>query len=122
MSIFESKDKIMKIVYRTLIILLAASIVSAGLYLAVDKSSSTFTTGGLPERPQFENRGTLQSDDRLQAPTGDLRPEGRDDGGSIEGIFGLLGSLLKIAIITAFVLLVKWVGRKIFRHPATRQA
>jgi hypothetical protein len=121
MRAVERKEYIMKIIYRTFIILLAAGLVCVGLYLAVGSSSPAFTAGDRPARAQFDSGTAPSIGGRLQAPIGDFRPERRDEGGSIEGIFGLFGSLLKIAVITVFVLLVQWLGRKAGRRPASRQ-
>jgi hypothetical protein len=114
----ERKVNFMKIIYRTFIILLAVGLVCVGLYLAVGSSSPAFTAGDWPARAQFDNGTAPLIGGRLQAPTGNFRPEGRDEGGSVEGIFGLFGSLLKIAVITVFVILIQWLGRKVGRRPA----
>ena len=100
------QDK-MKTIFRIIIILLAAVLVSGAFYLG-NGSANTAQTAGTSVCSSFKPGGRPGvppngSDDNFSG--GDREGEG---GASIGGgILGMLGSLLKISVITALFLLIQ---------------
>lgn len=92
-----------KIIFRILVILLVAALVSGGLYALVQYSGAS----NIAERPerQFENQNSGQA--------GSQPNQFREHGGEHNafslgrGLFGVLGSLLKMGVIVFIVLQVQ---------------
>lgn len=89
----------MKTILRIIVILLVASIVAGGFFIALD-NTSTLEEGGQPPALTAADGQSLQ-------PT--ERPEGGDlEGGSmVQGLTGLLTTAAKLAGITLLVLMLE---------------
>lgn len=135
----------LKIVSRILIILLAAGIVCAGLYLVFNSAGASLVGlpngdmparpnfdagaapagGDRPARPQFEGGEGFRNGDMPARSDGDFDHAGRGrggEGGSLFAMTGILVNLGKVVAITALVILVRWGGLKLFRRRALVQA
>lgn len=121
----------MKTLLRIALILLAAGVVSAGLYLFASRSASSMDTlPGGRERPQFS-----QNDSQAlpAAPGADFQPGNRDGdegfGGRDEhsanfgvGLIGIAAQLAKVAAITALVIAVQSLIRRLSRKRSPNAA
>lgn len=95
-----------KIIGRILIILLVTAIVAGGIYLLVQNGSSNSTA--FTPNNQFGGRTFDRNPSGNLAPPAGFRERGHDGEFSIgHGIGGLFGTLLKIGVIVALVLLVQ---------------
>ncbi|MCX6066590.1 MAG: hypothetical protein NT121_12675 [Chloroflexi bacterium] len=92
-----------KIIFRIIVILLVAALVSGGLYALVQSSG----TNNLAERPehQFEN----QNAGRTGSQPDQFREHGEERNAFSfgRGLIGVLGSLLKVGVIVFIVLQVQ---------------
>jgi hypothetical protein len=98
--------KMFKTIGRILIILLVTALVAGGLYALV-QSSGANSSATAPE-PRFSNQPTGQR----QSPPEGFRERGGDHGGESEfslgrGLAGMLGTFLKMSVVTLLVLLVQ---------------
>ncbi len=83
----------MKIILRIIMILVVASIVAGGFYLAFNNGSTT--------------SGPSVANDSGQSFQPMERPDGDRDGGSFGGIAGILGTLMKLGSIVFLVVLLQ---------------
>jgi hypothetical protein len=96
-----------KIISRILVILLVAAIVSGGLYALVQSGSAGSTETFPPDR-QFEGRTFDRNPDGTITPPDRFREHESESEFSIgHGLAGMLGTLLKIGVVTLLVLLVQ---------------
>ncbi len=104
----------MHIIFRILVILVVASLVAGGLYLALNNNSASGVTSGGFDRQSAASFGGER-----------LGSEGRNQGNLAGGISTLLETLFKIATIVAGVVLAQEIvgalgsGR---RSPRPKQA
>jgi hypothetical protein len=126
MSLVVSLEKIsmLKIIFRILVILLAAGLVCGGLFLVANTAGANLNnfSGGLG-RAHFD--GALTNGSRPAPPDGAFQPGGRGGeqaGGSLLGLAGVAGILGKVAVITAAVVLLQGVSGRFFRKRRTIRA
>lgn len=91
----------MKTIFKILAILVVASIVAGGIYLAVNNTSIASESEGRREPPAM-----------MSADGQSFQPRERPDGGEHEaslgrGLAGVGGTLVKITVITIIVLLMQ---------------
>ncbi len=92
----------MKTILHILVILLVAVAVAGTMYLIINNTSAGASlTGGEGDRPVFTNA----SGQPLPRPEGDFGD--REGGASLGGLPGLFGTLAKISVLTAIVLLIE---------------
>ena len=97
-----------RIIGRIILILAVAAIIAGGIYALVQNSSSGTSSDVRPE-PQFANQGTTNGSQPQEFREGDRFEGGASIG---RGLAGVIGSILKISLITLIVLVVrKWLGR-----------
>lgn len=111
----------LKILLRTLVILLVTLLVAGGLYLLVENGNASSAAFG-PE-PQFDNRTTTGE---RQSPPDGFSGRG-EHGGEGEfslgrGLGGMFGTLLKMGVITLLVLLAQKLLTKTPRPVQTGSA
>ncbi len=87
----------MKIILKIITILIVASLVAGGFWLAFNSNSASLNTGQPSTLTNFNGQSNFQPTDRR---------DGGEGGGSIAGIFL---TLVKITGITAIVLLIEKV-------------
>jgi hypothetical protein len=106
-----------KIIGRILVILLVAVIVAGGLYALVQNGSASSTTLA-PDR-QFTSRNT---NGVSAPPDGSREHESEGEFSLGRGLGGVLGTLLKMGIVTLLVFLVQKMLAKSPRQTQSRSA
>ena len=106
----------LKILFRTGMILLAAGLIVGGLFLYANNAGSG--QAGIPgggERPQMVSSASAGTE--VAANSENSERHGGAEGGG--GLASLLGQLLKIGVITGIVVSIQALIRKIQRrHPS----